>query len=251
MTGAHPFLTGTGPDETSQGAEMEDVQVKEPMTKASRRARCGATLFGATMIAAAMASAAPASAADLGRPTNLPPVPVGPPASGPVPAGASPGAIVVEDLDVNGNVVRSQTIPAPSGVATREAGSGTIGSPGRSGCRQVTAYNTGYTATGKVFYRFNVRERVCWDDNKNTVSADSISSYPSNLDRFANYHGLIAQRNGHYNYNGRGSKSGYQTYRQARIENCIVNWGCIGNDYPYVMINAHDDGTIYWQRGGD
>ena len=43
-----------------------------------------------------------------------------------------------------------------------------------------------------------------------------------------------------------GILSGYEHGRQARVENCIPHWGCLGSTYPHNVLYSYSNGTYSW-----
>jgi len=71
-----------------------------------------------------------------------------------------------------------------------------------------------------------------------------FDAYVTNVDPNWYYRGLAASAGYFYSQN-----TAHYSFRQARMENCVLKFGCIGSEYPWVKIWAYGDGSYRWERG--
>lgn len=126
------------------------------------------------------------------------------------------------------------------------------GSSSPSGCRTVIAYferakqYLGYTI---VYYHFNQEKRWCWNRAGAFTSDHTDGAYFSRVDRLWYPQGNPQRLAYRYNWVSGAPHSGHYSRYQQRIDNCIVKYGCIGNENPYVKIWSHSDGTYTFDAG--
>lgn len=151
----------------------------------------------------------------------------------------------------------SSAAPSPSSVrvtVTELDGSGRPVGPPRparaqdrslqaSGCREVDIYKEAKSFLFQAtVYRWHHTKRWCWSNGK--VTTVWTSAYATNVDANWYYRGLAATASYYY-----GGNTVHYSLRQARMENCILKFGCIGSEYPWVKIWANGDGSYRWERG--
>lgn len=162
--------------------------------------------------------------------------------------GAPTLGYTLEVLDAGGNVV------------SRVEGTGTVdgadraGAPAAvepllttaaSGCARVDAWVTSTTFLGFVAYRFHQVKHWCWSYPH--ITSVNVGTYFSDVD--PNYYVRGVWGHGWY-YTWRGSsRGGHYSYRQARVENCILHYGCIRNEYPWVEIWVNGNGAWAYNGG--
>lgn len=116
---------------------------------------------------------------------------------------------------------------------------------GGSGCASVDAWRRGSTLFGATAYVFHQVKHWCWSYPR--VTSISVGTYVSDVD--PNY--IVRGTWGHgwyFSWNGSGS-GGHYSYRQARIENCVLHYGCIRNEYPWVEIRTYGNGGWSYNTG--
>ena len=112
-----------------------------------------------------------------------------------------------------------------------------------SGCREIDIYKESKSFLfGAVVYRWHHTKRWCWSNGRITTVV--TSAYVTNVDPNWYYRGLAASASYFYSQN-----TAHYSFRQARMENCILKFGCIGSEYPWVKIWAYGDGSYRWERG--
>jgi hypothetical protein len=151
------------------------------------------------------------------------------------PAGAqTPGAVraTVADLDASG---RPLGPPRPARRSGRSLQA--------SGCREVDVYKEGTSFLfGAVVYRWHHTKRWCWSNGR--VTGVWTSAFPTNVDPNWYYRGIANSTSYFY-----GGNTVHYSMRQARFENCLFKFGCVGSEYPWVKIWANGDGSYRWERG--
>lgn len=112
-----------------------------------------------------------------------------------------------------------------------------------SGCRDVDIYKEAKSFLFQaIVYRWHHTKRWCWSNGKITTVV--TSAYPTNVDPNWYYRGIAASASYFYN-----SNTAHYSFRQARMENCVLKFGCVGSEYPWVKIWAFGDGSYRWERG--
>ncbi|GAA2808106.1 hypothetical protein GCM10010452_40910 [Crossiella cryophila] len=88
---------------------------------------------------------------------------------------------------------------------------------------------TSYTLLGNVFYKFHQRADHC-EDGSNVTSVHNRYRYLSEVD------GLAYDRGDSANSVG-GTPSAYvESFMQGKIENCVLKYGCLKMEYPWVKL---------------
>jgi len=112
-----------------------------------------------------------------------------------------------------------------------------------SGCRDVDVYLESKSFLFRAtVYKWHHTKRWCWSNGK--ITSVVTSAYVTNVDPNWYYRGISASTG--YFYNGNAA---HYSLRQARMENCILKFGCIGSEYPWVKIWAFGDGSYRWEKG--
>lgn len=112
-----------------------------------------------------------------------------------------------------------------------------------SGCREVDVYRASTSFLfGAVVYRWHHTKRWCWSSGR--VTGVWTSAFPTNVDPNWYYRGMANSAGYFY-----GGNTVHYSMRQARFENCILKFGCIGSEYPWVKIWANGDGSYRWETG--
>ena len=159
-------------------------------------------------------------------------------ASSSVAAQPAPGTVraTVTDLDLQG-----RALGAP-GPALRGKGGRSLQA---SGCREIDIVREGSSFLFRTtVYKFHHHKRWCWANGR--VTGVWTSAYATNVDANWYYRGLSASTGYFYGAN----QSGHYSFRQAKMENCVLKYGCVGSEYPWVKIWVQGDGGYRWQRGG-
>jgi hypothetical protein len=94
-----------------------------------------------------------------------------------------------------------------------------------------------------VAFEWTVEKTWCWSYPRLTSWA--VYSYPTKMDRFMKYRGLVSRWDRYFTACCFSSTSGHSSYRMAEFENCVPIKGCIGSWYPRVRIDVGPGG--YWR----
>ncbi|MEZ5098930.1 MAG: hypothetical protein R3C15_03830 [Thermoleophilia bacterium] len=146
---------------------------------------------------------------------------------------------------------RRPATPLGATAAERLDGPGRTTQGGRrlqsaSGCAAVDVSRIGRSSIVRsVVYKWHQVKGWCWSAGK--VTRVDISTYPSDVDPNWRYRGQLPGSGGYYAWNGAGS--GHWSLRQGSFENCILKYGCIGSEYPWVKVWVHGDGTYAYETG--
>ncbi len=172
-------------------------------------------------------------------------------------AAAQPaGGATVTPIDRLGNSVGPSRPAQPASVVE---GSRSLASVGRtpgpkrslqsaSGCLRLDVWKNSYSFLfHSLVYRWHQVKNWCWNGNR--ITSANTTAYPTDVDGNWYYRGLASSAGWFYSWCCGSSTSGHYTLRQARMENCILKFGCIGSEYPWVTISAHADGTYDYQWG--
>ena len=143
--------------------------------------------------------------------------------------------VTVTDLDLNGSTVGR----------SRRATSGRQGrSLQASGCREIDIAKDGKSFLfNSLVYRWHHSKRWCWSNGR--VTGVWSSAYATNMDANWYYRGLAGSTGYFYGSN----QSGHYSFREAEMENCVLKYGCIGSEYPWIKIWVRGDGSYSWERG--
>ena len=117
-----------------------------------------------------------------------------------------------------------------------------------SGCLQLDVWKDSYSFLfHALVYRWHQVKSWCWSGNR--ITSVNTTAYPTNVDPNWYYRGLASSAGWYYNWCCGISTSGHYSLRQARMENCVLKFGCIGSEYPWVKIWVHGDGSYDYQWG--
>lgn len=145
---------------------------------------------------------------------------------------------------------RRQALPLAATAAERLDGRTT--QQGRrlqaaSGCAGVDVARIGRSGIVRsVVYKWHQVKGWCWAGGK--VTTVDVSTYISNVDPNWRFRGELAGSGSFYPWSGVGA-SGHWSLRQGSFENCILKYGCIGSEYPWVKVWVHADGTYAYDTG--
>ncbi len=106
--------------------------------------------------------------------------------------------------------------------------------------KSVDVPNNGYSVLGFLVWSFH--QKKWWYYDGNSMWGVGVATYVSNMDPNFIDRGLVHQ----WDYDDGYPMTWHDSMRQERIENCVVHYGCIGNDYPAVDIIAHADGSFQY-----
>ena len=147
------------------------------------------------------------------------------------PAGAGGFRVTVTELGSHG-----ESATASDGRATRSLAA--------SGCRELDVVKESRSFLfGSLVYRWHQTKRWCWSNGR--ITSVIVGSFATNVDPNWSYRGLA----GSIGYFTGANQSGHYSFRQARMENCILKWGCVGSEYPWVKIWVRGDGGYSTQTG--
>ncbi|MCC6223083.1 MAG: hypothetical protein IT201_06280 [Thermoleophilia bacterium] len=140
--------------------------------------------------------------------------------------------VTVTDLDASG---RPLGPPRPARPSERSLQA--------SGCRDVDIYKEAKSFLFRsIVYRWHHTKRWCWSNGRITTVV--TTAYATNVDPNWYYRGIAASASYFYN-----SNTAHYSFRQARMENCVLKIGCVGSEYPWVKIWTFGDGSYRWERG--
>jgi hypothetical protein len=112
----------------------------------------------------------------------------------------------------------------------------------RPSCKQVKVAVRQRTALGlSLAFEWVVEKSWCWDYPR--VTWWSVREYPTQMDRFMIYRGVVGRWDEYFTWCCFSTRSGHRTYRMARFENCVPFRGCLGSWYPRVRVQVHGNGT--------
>lgn len=97
-----------------------------------------------------------------------------------------------------------------------------------------------YTWLGNTAYRYVKYQRFCFDGSRIT-STPTVWHYIDNVASSYQWRGETAP-SPYWE-----SSSRYYSWRQGRVENCVIKYGCIANAYPDAWIRSYGNG--YWTGG--
>ncbi len=117
-----------------------------------------------------------------------------------------------------------------------------------SGCKSVDWYESGHSAIfGSLLYRFHQVDYWCW--SYPNITSLSIYTYISNVDGSQQYRGVISSSDYYYSWSG-GSRGGHYSFKQAKFDNCVLKYGCIGSSYPWTKVWLNGNGAWAADDGG-
>jgi hypothetical protein len=91
-----------------------------------------------------------------------------------------------------------------------------------------------------VAFEWVVEKEWCWDYPK--VTWWRVRSYPTHVDRFMYYRGVVGEADSHFTWCCFSTKSGHRTYRMGWFENCLPLRGCMGSWYPRIRVETYGNG---------
>lgn len=116
-----------------------------------------------------------------------------------------------------------------------------------SGCAGVDVARIGRSGIVRaVVYKWHQVKGWCWAGGR--VTNVDVSTYISHVDPNWRFRGELGGSGGFYPWSGAGG-SGHWSLRQGAFENCILKYGCIGSEYPWVKVWVHADGTYAYDTG--
>ncbi|SFR16165.1 hypothetical protein SAMN04488564_104314 [Lentzea waywayandensis] len=136
--------------------------------------------------------------------------------------------IAAQVADPERRTVEVSTSPAPASAA------GEVGAAAIS-CWINDHQVTSYTVVGNVYYKYHQRADHCVDFNKSITSVHNRYPYISDSAGTAYYRGEMA------NVVGATPAWRVESYYQGKVENCVVEWGCISTEYPWVKLTFRAD----------
>ena len=172
------------------------------------------------------------------------------------PTGLPEGGAIVTEMDALGHALgpAHEAKPSAKNGSDLAAEAGARTTQGRrslqsySGCLQVDAWRNSYSRVfGSLVYRWHQVKYWCWQGNR--ITSVSVSAYPTNVDPNWYYRGLASSADNYYLWCCGISTSGHYSLRQARMENCVLKYGCVGSEYPWVKIWARGDGSYSYSYG--
>lgn len=104
-------------------------------------------------------------------------------------------------------------------------------------CTTVHREATAYSYLGSKMYSYAMDKYFCF--NGSTVFNINVNTYLAYSDGIHIYVG----DNGSSDYFKNGNSSHY-SFRQAHIQKCIVQYGCIANLYPWIKIEVFKNGGV-------
>jgi hypothetical protein len=156
------------------------------------------------------------------------------------PAPAPEAGYTVTTFDAGGRVVSVE-----SGTGTEVSGSPEVAS--LSGCKTLNAWRNGYTLLGMLAWRFHQVKYWCW--SYPSITTVSVGAYVSNLLSTYYYRGVVSAHGWFFSWAG-SSRGGHYSFRQGQIDNCLLRYGCIRSEYPWVKIWAYGNGGWSYSTGG-
>jgi hypothetical protein len=97
-----------------------------------------------------------------------------------------------------------------------------------------------------VAFEWVVEKTWCWSYPR--ITSWSIVTYPTTMDRFMKYRGLVSRWDRYFQACCFSSTSGHTSYRMAEFENCIPLKGCLGSWYPRVKIHVAAGGAWRYEK---
>jgi hypothetical protein len=118
-----------------------------------------------------------------------------------------------------------------------------------AGCKDIDAwrYSTSFLF-GTTVYRFHQTVHFCWN-TASKLTAVTTGTYVSNVDPNWTYRGLTASNGYFFTWCCGNTHSGHFGLRQGHFDNCVLKYGCIGSEYPWVKIWIHGNGTWTYTTG--
>ncbi|CAL9657018.1 hypothetical protein SUDANB95_06805 [Actinosynnema sp. ALI-1.44] len=145
-------------------------------------------------------------------------------------------------LAKNRDVARQVVDPAKTKV--HEVSTATAGKAGKSGCHRADRYISYKTLLGAKAFEWHKVLHYCWSAS-GKVTIKERRHYIKNNDGFNYDRGLVSNTQ-----SGKNTPH-YASTMQGKVENCIVKYGCIKMNNPYIRIVVNGKkGLPYqiWQR---
>jgi hypothetical protein len=112
----------------------------------------------------------------------------------------------------------------------------------RPSCRRIEVKVRKRTAFRiSLAFEWVVEKTWCWDYPK--VTWHSVRAYPTHINAYMRYRGIVGSSDSHFTWCCFSSRSGHRTYRMGWFENCIPFKGCIGAYYPRVRVETYGNGS--------
>lgn len=160
---------------------------------------------------------------------------------GPLVRVADPAAHRPGPADVAAAPGRPASTPAPASGKRR------LSAALSSGCRGVAVARVGRTLLGFVAYKYWQYKEWCWSYPRVTGAQSWV--YISDVDPNYYFRGTISAWGDFYTWCCGVWNSGHRSFRQGHFQNCILKWGCVRSEYPWVMIYGHGDGSFSYSTG--
>jgi hypothetical protein len=164
--------------------------------------------------------------------------------------------VYVQDLDRRGKPLGPRVqLDAGAAAEHRRAGSDAVpvrrlASVSRvtsSGCRAVEVARVGRSLFNFVVYKFWQRKNWCWSYPR--VTSALSSAWVSDVDPNWYYRGVVSSWGDFYGWCCGIWNSGHHSFRQGGFENCVLRYGCLKSEYPWVLIRGHADGGFTYDTG--
>ena len=138
--------------------------------------------------------------------------------------------------------------PGKPRAAARRAQTGRLQLiPLSSGCRGVDVARVGRSLLGTVTYKFWQHKDWCWTYPRVT---SALSHYfLTDVAATFYFRGLIGSWGDFYSWCCGVWNSGHIGFRQGQFENCVLRYGCVRSEYPWVRIYGHADGSWSYSTG--
>lgn len=104
-------------------------------------------------------------------------------------------------------------------------------------CTTVHREATAYSYLGSKMYSYAMDKYFCF--NGSTVFDINVNTYLAYSDGIHNYMGDSSSSD----YYKNGNTSHY-SFRQGRIQKCVVQYGCIATLYPWIQIEVFKNGNV-------
>lgn len=116
-----------------------------------------------------------------------------------------------------------------------------------SGCRSVSVARVGRSLFGFVTYKFWQQKDWCWTYPRVTGALSYV--YLTDVDANWRWRGITSSWGDFYSWCCSTWNSGHQSFRQGFMENCVLAYGCIRAEYPWVLVRGHSDGSFSYDTG--
>lgn len=116
-----------------------------------------------------------------------------------------------------------------------------------SGCQAVSVARVGRSLLGFVTYKFWQQKNWCWTYPR--VTGALSQAWVTDVDPNYRFNGIISSWGDFYSWCCGVWNSGHQSFRQGAFQNCILTFGCVRTEYPWVIIRGHSDGGFSYDTG--